>query len=102
MKYQLYAIHFSYFCQIWKVDFLEEIGKFVYYHKFNENLYEYEYDHVLAGKFDGEYELNLEEVSWLGWVDIDEVKKDVVENPDKYAVWFLTAFNIFLDWYEKK
>jgi len=75
---------------------LKEIDTFVYFNKFNDNLYEYEYDHVLVGEFNGSYEANPEEVCWLDWVEIDEVKKDVVENPEKYAVWFLTAFNIFI------
>lgn len=81
------------------VENLSEIGTFIYYNKFNDNLYEYEYDHVLVGKFDGSYNLNLEEVSWIGWMDIDDVKKDIVENPNKYAVWFITAFNIFLNYF---
>ena len=85
-----------------KVDSLQEIGNFVYYHKFNDSLYEYEFDHVIAGEFEGGYNLNLEEVSWLGWVEIEEIKKDVVENPNKYAIWFLTAFNVFLKWYQEK
>ena len=80
-----------------KVDTLQKIGSFTYFKKFNDNLYEYEYDHVLVGEFDGDYELNLEEVSWLGWVEVEEIKKDIVENPEKYAVWFITAFNIFLN-----
>lgn len=83
------------------VDGLSEIGTFIYYKKFNDNLYEYEYDHVLVGEFDGGYNLNLEEVSWLGWVEIDDLKKDIVINPDKYAVWFITAFNIFLKNFNK-
>lgn len=83
------------------VENLSEIGTFIYYNKFNDNLYEYEYDHVLVGEFDGCYNLNLEEVSWLGWVDIDDVKKDIVMNPNKYAVWFITAFDIFLKNFNK-
>ena len=83
------------------IDNLSEIGTFIYYKKFNDNLYEYEYDHVLVGEFDGAYKLNLEEVSWLGWVDIDDLKRDIVFNPDKYAVWFITAFNIFLKNFKK-
>ena len=83
------------------VENLSEIGTFIYYNKFNDNLYEYEYDHVLVGEFDGCYNLNLDEVSWLGWVDIDDVKKDIVMNPNKYAVWFITAFDIFLKNFNK-
>lgn len=85
-----------------KVDFLEEIGTFTYYNKFNDNLYEYEYDHVLVGNFNGSYEANPEEVMWLDWVEVEEIKKDIVENPDKYAVWFITAFTMFLKFFNNK
>ena len=81
-----------------KVEELKEIGTFVYYNKFNDNLYEYEYDHVLIGKYNGKFKENLEEASWTGWVEVEDVKKDVVENPSKYCVWFLTAFKMFLDY----
>ncbi|MBQ3214084.1 MAG: NUDIX domain-containing protein [Clostridia bacterium] len=84
------------------VESLSEIGTFIYYNKFNDNLYEYEYDHILVGEFNGSYNLNLEEVSWLGWVEIDDIKRDIVENPNKYAVWFVTAFDIFLKFFYNK
>lgn len=80
------------------IDDLKEIGSFVYYNKFNDNLYEYEFDHVLIGNYNGTFKENLEEASWTGWVEIEDVKKDVVENPSKYCVWFLNAFKIFLDY----
>ena len=32
-------------------------------------------------------------------LEIEEVKKDLVENPQKYAVWFFEAFNLFLTFY---
>ena len=82
-----------------KIDTLHEIGHFVYFAKFNDNLFEYEYDHVLVGEYDGSFSKNEEEVSWIDWVEIEEVKKDIVENPQKYAVWFIHAFKIFLDFY---
>lgn len=79
---------------------LKEIGYFTYFAKFDNNLYEYEYDHVLVGCYNGSYLKNEDEVSWIGWVDIEEVKKDLIENPEKYAVWFISAFKIFLDYYK--
>ena len=73
-----------------KVDRLTEIFSFVYYHKFSDTLFEYEYDHVIIGDWQGEYFLNFEEVSKLEWVDIDDLEKDMRNNPNKYTVWFLT------------
>ena len=45
-----------------KTSSLREIGTFVYYNEFNPNLYEYEFDHILVGEFNGSYEANPEEV----------------------------------------
>lgn len=82
---------------------LKEVGSFTYCAKFNENLYEYEYDHILVGEVDEniEYNLNPQEVDSVFWVDIDKVKDDLVKNPQNYAVWFFEAFNIFLNYYNK-
>ena len=73
-----------------KTDLLEEVFSFVYFHKFADGLYEYEYDHVLIGEWNGEFEINFDEVSEMKWIDIDELEEDMRENPQKYAVWFLT------------
>lgn len=82
------------------INSLYEIGHFIYFAKFNDNLFEYEYDHVLVGEYNGLFDKNEEEVSWTDWVEIEDVKKDIVENPEKYAVWFIHAFKIFIDFYK--
>ena len=70
---------------------VEELFSFVYLAKYNENLYEYEYDHVFLGEYKGEYTLNPEEAMDAKWIDIDDLEKDLVENPQKYAIWFISA-----------
>ncbi len=32
----------------------EEAGSFIYYHKFHDDMFEYEYDHVFIGQYYGE------------------------------------------------
>lgn len=81
---------------------LDEIFTFTYLTKFNDNLYEYELDHVLVGEFDGEYVINPEEVEELYWIDIKELKKDMVVNPKKYATWFLIACPKVIEYLEHK
>lgn len=90
---------------------LEELGidatptyltKFVYYHKFNENLYEYEYDHVYILDYDGSFDINPEEIEAVDWVDIEVLAKDIVDNPAKYSVWFITAFGYVYDHISKE
>ena len=69
----------------------EEVFTFVYYHKFSDNLYEYEYDHVFVGEYDGEIQFNPDEAAQVKWVQIDELAADMVSNPDRYSVWFLIS-----------
>lgn len=70
---------------------LEEMFSFIYFAKFNENLYEYEHDTVLIGKYNGEITLDPSEASEYKWVTKEELNKDMVENPEKYSVWFLSC-----------
>lgn len=72
---------------------LEEIFSFTYLSKYAEDLYEYELDHVLVGEFDKNKTINYnsEEIERVKWIKIDELKKDMVNNPQNYATWFLTC-----------
>lgn len=69
---------------------LDELFSFTYLSKYNADLYEYEYDHVLLGKYsDEQLSFNQEEISELRWWGIDELEKQMVEQPNKFATWFL-------------
>ncbi len=68
-----------------------QVAEFVYHHKFSENLFEYEYDHVFVGQYNGKIELNPEEAMAMQWVSLDALAEDLCRNPQKYSVWFLTA-----------
>lgn len=70
---------------------LKEIFTFTYLSKYADNLYEYEYDHVIVGEFNGNYKVNKEEVESLKWIDVDELATDMTNNPTKYATWFIIA-----------
>ena len=74
-----------------KCENLQELLSFTYLTKFNDNLFEYEYDHVIIGNYNKNNKLtiNKEEVNDIKWVDIDELSMDLVKNPQKYASWFL-------------
>lgn len=67
---------------------LKEIFSFIYQVKFDNNLFEHEYDHVFIGRFDGEPVPNPEEVEDWKWIKIEELKKDIQKNPEKYTYWF--------------
>lgn len=68
---------------------LKEIFSFTYLTKFNDSLFEYEFDHVLVGEYSGEYKINKEEVDDIFWVDTNELSADLVANPSKFASWFI-------------
>ena len=67
---------------------LTELFSFTYMAKFSENLFEYEFDHVLIGQFCGKVKPNKEEASHVKWVDIDNLSQDLRLKPEKYTSWF--------------
>lgn len=68
---------------------LRELFSFTYLTKFNDHLFEYEFDHVIVGEYDGSFVINPEEVNDMMWVDVDDLAQDMTKNPQKYASWFL-------------
>ncbi|MEG2073427.1 MAG: isopentenyl-diphosphate Delta-isomerase [Angelakisella sp.] len=70
---------------------VEELFEFVYFCRFNDNLYEYEYDHVFLGEYSGEPILNPDEAQAVRWITLDELEHELITNPAAYSVWFLTA-----------
>lgn len=70
---------------------LKEVFSFVYYHAFHEDLYEYEYDHVLIGEYDGPFQADPQEIASMEWVPFDTLAEDLLKHPEKYSPWFLTA-----------
>ena len=69
---------------------LKEIFSFTYKVRLGE-LFEHEHDHVFIGTFNGEPKPHPEEVEDWKWVGLEELKKDVEENPDRYTYWFREA-----------
>ncbi|MBT1712586.1 NUDIX domain-containing protein, partial [Fulvivirgaceae bacterium PWU5] len=62
--------------------------KFIYKTKLDKELTEHEYDHVFVGVYDGKPAVNAEEVEDWKYVDVDALKKDITDHPDKYTSWF--------------
>jgi isopentenyl-diphosphate delta-isomerase len=70
-------------CQIRKV------GSYIYHVPLDNVMTEHEFLHVFAGK--SEYVApvpNPEEVMAWKWVSLDYLRKDMKQNPAKYAYWF--------------
>jgi isopentenyl-diphosphate delta-isomerase len=67
---------------------LKEIFIFRYDTEIEKDLYENEIDHIFLGKFDGKLSPNKEEVSDFKWINVKELKEDILKNPGEYTYWF--------------
>lgn len=81
---------------------VQEVAHFVYRTKYSESLFEYEFDHVFVGNYkdggqDEPVQFNKDEIEEVKWISLHELKKDLVENPDKYSSWFLIAAPMVLE-----
>ena len=74
---------------------IKETTTFIYKAPFDNGLTEHELDHILVGNFEGEPEINPEEVASWKWMDLEEVKNDIKVNPDIYTPWFKIIFDKF-------
>ncbi len=72
---------------------LRDTISFIYKAPFDNGLTEHEYDHILVGKFNNEPNLNPEEAAAYKWMQLEEVKVDMVENPHIYTEWFKIIFD---------
>lgn len=72
---------------------LEELFSFTYKAAFDNGLTEHEFDHVMQGYYQGEPNINLEEVASWKWMSPKDVKKDIQDNPDNYTAWFKIIFD---------
>ena len=62
--------------------------KFQYKAFLNNNLIEHELDHVYIGHFEGEPQINPQEVSDWKYSNIQTIQNDIKANPDNYTKWF--------------
>jgi isopentenyl-diphosphate delta-isomerase len=74
---------------------LEEMFHFIYKAPFDNGLTEHELDHVMIGYYNNEPAINKEEVESWKWMKIEEVKNDMIMNPNLYTVWFKIIFEEF-------
>lgn len=67
---------------------LSEKFHFIYKAEVGGNLWEHELDHVFVGKFDGEFNLNPDEVSEIRYISIESLDQEIKENPEHFTEWF--------------
>lgn len=79
---------------------LKELFHFIYKAPFDNGLTEHELDHVMIGYYNDAPEINSEEVENWKWMSIEDVKKDMQDNPSIYTVWFKIIFDEFYHYLE--
>lgn len=61
---------------------------FIYKAELDNHLTEHELDHVFIGTFNGIPDINRKEVEDWKFVDVNELKQDMMKNPSAYTEWF--------------
>lgn len=62
--------------------------KFIYRAALDHGLIEHEYDHVYIGSYDGEPNINQDEVSDWKYIDMLALREDLRQHPADYTYWF--------------
>lgn len=71
----------------------EEVFSFVYKAPFTNELTEYEYDHVFIGVTDTLPILNKDEAEAYRMAGLDDIRREMDEDSEKFSVWFRIAFD---------
>lgn len=72
---------------------LRDTVSFIYKAPFDNGLTEHEFDHILVGEYNGEPNLNPDEVNDWKWVSLEALKEDMVVHPEIYTEWFKIIFD---------
>ena len=67
---------------------IDEKFYFIYKADVGGNLTEHERDHVFTGSYNGEFNLNPEEVSEVRYISMEDLDKEMNENPEHFTEWF--------------
>jgi len=66
---------------------LKKVTEFIYKVGFDNGLTEHEYLHVFIGRYNKDPQLNPEEVQGWKRIKIEELEKEIEENPKAYTYW---------------
>ncbi len=81
---------------------VEVVFDFIYKAELDNELTEYEFDHVLVGNYDGKIDINLSEVGDYCYRSMDDIRNELFTHPGKYTAWFLIAFPMLVTYLENK
>ncbi|WBV60507.1 isopentenyl-diphosphate Delta-isomerase [Chryseobacterium camelliae] len=67
---------------------LSEKFHFIYKADVGGNLWEHELDHVFTGFYNSDFALNKEEVEEVRYISMEDLDKEIAENPGAFTEWF--------------
>ncbi|WP_341802751.1 sodorifen biosynthesis isopentenyl-diphosphate Delta-isomerase SodA [Serratia plymuthica] len=74
---------------------LKKVSSFTYHAEVPGNLIEHEFDHIYVGLFEGEPDINPDEVENSRWIDVIPLLHEVELHPEKFTTWFRLIINSF-------
>lgn len=80
---------------------LERVFSFIYNAPFENGLTEHELDHVFIGTYNDQPNINKEEVEEWKTITVEDLKKDVEQNPQNYTPWFKIALERVIEYMNK-
>lgn len=80
---------------------LQKVFDFVYRAPFDNGLTEYEFDHVFVGYFDGNIEVNSEEVNNYAFMSMTDIAAAIDDRPEMFTAWFHIAFPKVMEWWSR-
>jgi isopentenyl-diphosphate delta-isomerase len=67
---------------------LQEKFNFIYKAEVGQNLWEHELDYVFVGKFEGNFNLDKNEVSEVRYISMQNLESETLDNPENFTEWF--------------
>lgn len=81
---------------------IEKIFDFTYKADFHNGLTEHEFDHVFAGEYEGEIDINPDEVNDFVYKEVSAIKNEMQTEPQKFTAWFHIAFPKIEEWWASR
>jgi len=81
---------------------IKEIFSFTYKAHVENDLIEHEYDHVFAGEYEGLIQPNENEVAAYQFENMEQLKSDIQNQPEKFTAWFKIAFPKIENWWREE
>lgn len=81
---------------------LHKIFSFTYKAQVENDLTEYEFDHVFAGTYAGRIQPDPNEVSAFVYETMVQLKKEIETRPEKFTSWFKIAFPKIERWWKEQ